>query len=354
MDRLLRAVLKPAPQDGTGDCPDAGVLAAFVESGLTATEQSAVETHLAGCGRCQEALSVLSHDLPEEAAAEAAVPETRWFTWVTRPRLRWLVPISAAATVAVVIFATRPLIAPESEEVFPADVVQMAQAPTPPAASPAAGVDTVREKQAAIAEKREAAGTVRRDEAAKSLVGQAQVPKESREVLADAATAGRTGLDRKPVEPAAGMMAARVASEEKRTQPTAAVGAGAPAELVRSIDATVVTVSAPGGDVRWRLGAGGRLARSGDAGASWQPQASGVTGDLLAGSAPSSDVCWIVGAAGTVLVTSDGLHWERRPFPEPVHLVAVTASDARTATVTARDGRRFETLDAGLSWSPKQ
>ena len=85
---------------------------------------------------------MLAPDLPEEATAEAAVPETRWFTWVTRPRLRWLVPISAAATVAVVIFATRPLIAPESAKVFPADVVQMAQAPpAPPAALPVAGVD---------------------------------------------------------------------------------------------------------------------------------------------------------------------------------------------------------------------
>ena len=161
VDRLLRAVLKPAPRSVPGDCPDAGVLAAFVEGGLTATEQSALEAHLAGCGRCQETLAVLSHDLPDEAAADAAVetvvPETRWFTWVTRPRLRWLVPISAAATVAVVFFATRPLIAPESDEVVPADVVQMAQAPpTPPAALTSAGVDTLREKPAAVPEKREA------------------------------------------------------------------------------------------------------------------------------------------------------------------------------------------------------
>jgi hypothetical protein len=318
VDRLLRAVLKPAPRNGPGDCPDAGVLAAFTESGLTATEQSAVEAHLAGCGRCQEALAVISDHLPEEPAAEAASPESRWFTWVTRPRLRWLVPISAAATVAVVIFATRPLIAPESEEVFPADVVQMAQAPPPPAALPAAGVDTLREKPAAVPEKREAADTVRRDDAAKSLVGQAQAPKESREVLADAAQAG------------------------------------APARLARNFEAGLVTVSAPGGTVLWRFGAGGQISRSADGGALWQPRASGVRADLLAGSAPSSDVCWIAGSAGTVLLTSDGEQWKRLSFPLAVDLVAVEASDGRAATVTTRDGRRFETLDAGLSWSQKQ
>jgi hypothetical protein len=34
--------------------------------------------------------------------------------------------------------------------------------------------------------------------------------------------------------------------------------------------------------------------------------------------------------------------------------VAVEASSARAAIVTTRDGRRFETLDAGLTWSQKQ
>ena len=362
VDRLLRAVLKPALRDPDAagldadpGCPDAGVLAAFVEGGLTATEQSALDAHIVSCGRCQEALAVLSHDLPEEAVAAVAAPESLWFTWVTRPRLRWLVPISAAATVAVVIFATRPLIAPESEEVFPADVVQMAQATPPPAAPPAAGVDTVREKPAAIAEKREEAGTVRRDEAAKSLVGQAQVPKESREVLADAATAGRTGLDRKPVEPAAGMMAARVASEAQRTQPAAAPAAALLLkEELRRLESVATVTAAPDGRVQWRLGPGGRIWRSTDAGSTWHWQPTDVSADLVAGSAPSATTCWAVGSRGVVLLTVDGQRWTLLPFPLSVDLAAVEASDSRIATVTTRDGRRFETLDAGLSWSPKQ
>jgi len=349
IDRLLRAVLKPAPRNGPGDCPDAGVLAAFIESGLTATEQSALEAHIVGCGRCQEALSVLSHDLPEEAAAEAAVPETRWFTWVTRPRLRWFVPIGAAATVAVVIFATRPLIAPEGEVVPASEVTRMARA-TPPPPAPAS------------------------------------------DVLADAAPAGRIGLDKKSADPAAGMMAARVASEEKRTPPAAPAATPAPAggqlapaqqapsvlvaagaarkqaaaeadraapaavtrRDARNLESGLTTVSAPGGTVLWMFGAGGRLSRSRDAGATWHEQRSGVTVDLKAGEAPSPATCWIVGAAGTVLLTTDGERWERRPFPLPVDLTAVEASSARAAVVTTQDGRRFETLDGGLSWSQKQ
>ncbi|MFO7694065.1 MAG: YCF48-related protein [Vicinamibacterales bacterium] len=304
MDRLLRAALKPAPRQpeasgpGSGiGCPDAGVLAAFMEGGLAAPEQSGLETHLAGCGRCQEALSVMSDHLAEEPVAEVAAPETRWFTWVTQPRLRWFVPIGAAATVAVVFFATRPLIAPESEDVFLSEVGQMAQAPAPPAELPGAGVESFREKSSQVPEKR---------------------PQPAAEL-----------------EHAAG-------------------AAGDSARLVRTLEAGPVTVAAPGGTVQWMFGAGGRISRSADGGASWQPQASGVTGDLLAGSAPTSDVCWIVGAAGTVLLTSDGDEWRRLPFPVAVDLVAVQASDARAATVTTRDGRRFETLDAGLTWSPKQ
>ncbi len=395
INRLLRTVLKPAHREPapqgleshTRDhggaahpgfetdslCPDAGLMAAFVEGNLGAGERLALEAHLADCARCQAALSVLSLDLPEEA--ETAAPETRWFTWVTRPRLRWLVPISAAATVAVVFFATRPLIAPESEEVLPSGVMQLAQAPPPPAALPAAGVEAVREKSAAVPEKREEAGTARRVDAAKPLAGQAQVPMASRDVPAGTEPAVRTGLDRKPAEPVADLMAARVASEEKRLQPAApapaapapsklvntaselgrgAGVAGTPATLARSLETSPLTASAPGGGVLWRFGPGGRLLRSADGGESWQPQASGAAADLLAGAALSPAVCWIVGSAGTVLLTTDGERWRSLPFPLTVDLVAVEASGASAAIVTARDGRRFETLDAGRTWSPKQ
>ena len=55
-----------------------------------------------------------------------------------------------------------------------------------------------------------------------------------------------------------------------------------------------------------------------------------------------------------MLLTTDGERWTLLPFPLAVDLVAVEATSARIATVTTRDGRRFETLDAGLTWSPKQ
>ena len=55
-----------------------------------------------------------------------------------------------------------------------------------------------------------------------------------------------------------------------------------------------------------------------------------------------------------MLLTVDGERWTLLPFPLRVDLVAVKAANDRIATVTTRDGRRFETLDAGLTWSSKQ
>ena len=392
MDWLLRAVLKPAPRETAVECPDAGVLAAFVEGGLTAAEQSSLDAHIVSCGRCQEALAVLSQDLPPQEEEAIATPETGWFTWVTRPRLRWLVPISAAATVAAVFFATRPLIAPEGEVVPASEVTRMAQAPAPPAGvAGSAGLEPAREKSAAIPEKSGFAGPPERQETAMALAEKPPSPKVASDALADVPMAGERARDKKPVEPAAEMMAARVASEEKRTPPAAPAAAPppaggqlaaaqqAPSVLVaadaarkravaeadraapaaatrrdaRNLEAGLTTVSAPGGTVLWMFGAGGRLSRSGDAGATWHEQRSGVTVDLKAGAAPSPATCWIVGAAGTVLLTTDGERWERRPFPLAVDLAAVEASSARAAAVTTRDGRRFETLDAGATWNSR-
>jgi photosystem II stability/assembly factor-like uncharacterized protein len=72
---------------------------------------------------------------------------------------------------------------------------------------------------------------------------------------------------------------------------------------------------------------------------------------LTAGASPTPSVCWLVGPAGTVLLSTDGRSWQRLAFPEAANLVAVTATDDKTASVTASDGRTFSTTDGGLMWS---
>ncbi|HEY2106622.1 MAG TPA: hypothetical protein VGH29_12590, partial [Candidatus Binataceae bacterium] len=71
---------------------------------------------------------------------------------------------------------------------------------------------------------------------------------------------------------------------------------------------------------------------------------------LRAGAAPSPTTCWIVGNAGTILRTIDGKHWQRIDSPTSQDLIAVFTIDPSDATVTAADGKRFATTDAGRTW----
>jgi photosynthesis system II assembly factor YCF48-like protein len=105
---------------------------------------------------------------------------------------------------------------------------------------------------------------------------------------------------------------------------------------------------------RWRVVDGRTVQRSLDAGATWANQYSAEDGVVLtAGAAPTSTVCWLVGRGGVIVLTTDGRDWQRVKFPEPVDLTAVTSTDARTATVTTANGRRFLTTNAGRNWTPR-
>jgi len=111
-----------------------------------------------------------------------------------------------------------------------------------------------------------------------------------------------------------------------------------------------VIVASPGTAFRWRLGPAGSVEFSTDAGTAWESRPTGEDADLTAGASPGGTVCWVVGRGGTVLLTTDGRQWRRVTFPVAADLVAVQATDARTATVTAADGRRFRTVDGGGTW----
>ena len=103
---------------------------------------------------------------------------------------------------------------------------------------------------------------------------------------------------------------------------------------------------------RWRGAGPGWIERSIDGGLKWERQATGVNARVVAGTAPSATVCWMVGGGGVVLLSVDGRTWMRLPFPDDtLELVAVTAADDRSATVTALTGKRFSTSDRGATWT---
>ena len=148
--------------------------------------------------------------------------------------------------------------------------------------------------------------------------------------------------------PAAAQRAAGMKAEGQLEKRSAANLAMQP--VGRAALTAPVLVFSPGGLILWRVGPGGRIEQSRDAGKSWAQQESGVQVDLTSGQAVSATLCWVVGQKGTVLRTTDGKKWERLPFPAEVNLVLIEATDALHAVVTAADGQRFSTEDAGWSW----
>ena len=139
---------------------------------------------------------------------------------------------------------------------------------------------------------------------------------------------------------------------ESRPVRTRAFEADTAAGALAQTNLAAQEISSSDPRARWRV-IGPSILRSVDGGLSWTPQATGTTARLAAGAAPQPDVCWVVGEAGTVLLTIDGLSWQRLKSPTDASLVSVTATSADAATVTARDGRTFATTDRGRTWVPR-
>jgi hypothetical protein len=117
-------------------------------------------------------------------------------------------------------------------------------------------------------------------------------------------------------------------------------------------------LKAPSSSVLWRVGKSGSIERSTDAGKTWAAQTSPSQEDWLAGAAISERICWLAGRHGVLARTVDGEHWERIAPPAQAARTGgampdwtdVTASDFRSATITAADGRKFATADGGKTW----
>jgi len=126
----------------------------------------------------------------------------------------------------------------------------------------------------------------------------------------------------------------------------------APAQALAKTSAAAPDIVSPDHAVRWRIRTAGSVDRSTDGGLTWQAQTTGVATPLVSGAAPSPAICWVVGRGGVVLRSTDGATWQRVGLSDAIDLIAIRASDAMTATVTAADGRRFTTGDGGKTWRP--
>jgi hypothetical protein len=117
------------------------------------------------------------------------------------------------------------------------------------------------------------------------------------------------------------------------------------------ISAGETLVKSPGEAAIYRIAEGGFIERSTDHGATWQGQQLDPNAEIVAGAAPTAKICWLVGRDAAIYLMKDGTNWQKIAPPARVDFVAVTATDAASATVTSADGRKFSTRDGGKTWT---
>jgi len=377
-DQELRRALAAGGGAVSGPHLDAEVAAAWIEHRLDAPARRAAEAHLADCFDCQAMLATLARISPAEETASGG-----GLAWWRRLRAGWLVPATVAAAAALVIWVAvpqqravstpadqlqssvdrgpaEPEPAPEVATEFAPDAARNAETAPRPTAEPEAKAARRTAPEAPTLQKKEADA-----QPAPSL--------ERRERFADAAalpqppaaTAPAPAPPTTPPPPPAapepsklqetltvtGQSPARADERENAatTRQQSLRGTLAGAAALRTSSALVI--AAPTG-ARWQR-TGGAIEFAPRDNAPFTTATLPVAADVIAaGSAPAGTVCWFVGRGGIVLVSTDGVRFVRLSAPAAVDLVAVAATDARTATVTAADGRRFRTTDAGVNWSP--
>ena len=358
-DRSIETLLRTERPQTVGEpCLEAETIAAWVDSGLTGEDVALAEAHVATCSRCQAMLAAIA-----KGALVAPGPEPWW-------RRSWglglLVPLTAGAA-AIALWVASPAYqsspkssvaarnetadarkpeAPPPIDGFgaaspPIDSAKALAVPAPPPLQKSDATDA--EKRPAKQEEKTAAeNAAGRDDRERPKL---EAPTES--LGAVVAPAG----SRAAAPPAA----APLPAAPPPAPPAAKANADAAPARSRAfsdqlVDATS-DIASPNRSIRWRIGRAGSVQYSTNGGASWEPTTTGVSVDLSAGASPAPSVCWMVGRAGTIILTADGRRWQRIAFPETVDLVAVQATDARTATVRTADGRALRTADGGATWT---
>ena len=347
VERLLQKTLAgghlSAP--GAGDeCPEPEILAAWVDGGLDKKNVALVEAHASKCARCQAVLAAVVEAV--QTVPDASVPGSQE-TWLHGWGFRWLVPMAATAAAAVILWVVVP-----SDRRSDLRDQARAQLPTASPTSPQRETSTDGFKQTAPAP--DQSGVANDSKAGKDKASSSG-PSEPERRKENAADAGR------PAERLDAPAAQARDTPATQSSDTLRAAGAAPSPPQSSVNETValsrqaakaapLEITSPDPSVRWRIGGGGSVERTTNAGASWEAVPIGIGVDLTAGASPSRLVCWLVGRAGTVLLSTDGRTWRRVPFPDMTDLVAVQATDAQTATVTTADGRTFRTTDGGLTW----
>lgn len=377
-DALLSSVLRAAGGVEAGGCPDAEVIGLFAERALAGAELRAVETHVAGCPRCQATVAAFVRALPDDAAeAAAGARETSaggtaagggfggWFAgW------RWLVPATSLAAVALVAVwvgrgpadqvaesARGPAGMAETDAAAPSAGPAASPAPEafarettpPPPGNATVGAADARAKTATSAEARRtgaASGEVRREASA------AQADRAASANMAGASTVGASAARGARVDtaPADGRTTAPVQETLSVTQAPAAPAAAsiaapapapAPAEAATAAagPARAVATDAAAGAARPRAAASAEKRA--------EPGAVLGANDAITTTRPPA-VSFRLRAGALERSADRGATWQRAVLPAGVTVVAIASpapgvcwAVAADAVLRTTDGATF-------------
>jgi len=379
--KIVRARL--LSQAAAGEHPDANLLSAFAERGLSEREREQVLDHLSRCPECRDvvALSALPQVEEERLVAVAAVAGRSSArasrSWWRSPIVHWSA-LTAAALVVLIAVGERMRLRQEYSASAPA-IANYGPAEKQIAPAPATAPAPPRQK-----EPQKLGETARAPHRAPAFNAQRPVGTVSGGKLAsgDRVATSSAGVGRQnlpppaalPMKPHADLYAGKSdgsesASEQAQVKavpvPSAAanetveVTAAAPAlksqAAVLSQGRSATSAKRASLSPRWSVSDSGALQRSFDGGRSWKEVtvAEGVTFRTVA--VVGSDV-WAGGSDGALFHSADGgEHWARARVQANGRtlsggIVRIEFADAQNGVVATSTGETWTTSDAGATW----
>jgi hypothetical protein len=374
-DRMMAHKLDARLQDEGRDCPDAEILAAYVERTLSPAERQTWETHLVACRFCQEQVAQLvrlseSDEIEEAAKRAPAKPRVAWFRWA----------LAAPALVALVVAGLwytgefRPLLWQEEPTATKAP-----QSPTPTLATQPRGKGAAAKSPTAEELSKKTGPNRETAERAAALKPPPRIsvygsPGSSVEVKPSEGGAAASGVGR------ASNAGASVTSAERQA---VVAQAGAPAPAAKEFDrmasrrvrasaeempsAPGAPTAEPGQEAASNLAVGGKglsggLVRAGTAAkqsaaplqaeteAATRPEARRDSGVEFHGFIQERRT-WRVGPGGLIQKAAADGSWETRPSGVKADLFGISFANSEVGWAVGQGGTVLRTTDGGATWT---
>jgi len=379
-NRALRAAARRSRPAGV--CPDAALLAAYADNGVSADERRLIETHAADCAACLEHLALLGAVSLEREAP--AAPRSWLAHW------GWLVPVATAVLVVAVWVRmpeekpsqdTRSLPAAVSDSRIVAESGPKPVLSEPPSAqlggavatAPVGAVGGGQPAAARAARNKEKADQLtpleRRDSARQVAVNApppvaaapSTPPSKAQEANARKTEPLLDELSDKRAPPAAPAVAApraadsaaKDAVQEKEQEQFRAAGPRREADRLMSKVSAAPLVASASPKETFRA-TGNRIELSEDGGSTWRVAMSVAGETFTAAACAPGGPCWFGTTNGSVLRSTvrPAFKTSTSSLPSKAAVLGITAEGSMGAVVTVEGGQRFRTTDGGTTWQP--